>query len=256
MWISLFQTTEWSSPSLLSWMQCLIQATCSLMLENNHEILHLLYRKLGKAIWAICTQELQCMSQLRWQYAMWSVTWVTGLWALMHAFLDVSAILASEPSETAASQKALNSEREPESKFRVNFTSLFQPASLFLPQYLMSYILQQHTEVAFAELSAGMEHRWWTTFIKAKLISGVPPSEIRQYQLFKWMSTADGSCSTGHVQIFQGIMLCVLKALMAKSGGHTVLRKVGNNLLFSMSRKSVFRVKNKLLANIFLSNML
>lgn len=53
MWISLFQTTEWSSPSLLSWMQCLIQATCSLMLENNHEILHLLYGKLGKAIWAI-----------------------------------------------------------------------------------------------------------------------------------------------------------------------------------------------------------
>lgn len=37
--------------ALLSWMQCLIQATCSLVLENNHDILHLLYGKLGIAIW-------------------------------------------------------------------------------------------------------------------------------------------------------------------------------------------------------------
>jgi len=77
----------------------------------------------------------------------------------MHVFLGVSAIPASEPSETAASQKALNSEREPESKFRVNFTSLFQLASPFLSQYLMGYIPQQHTDGALAECSEGMEHR-------------------------------------------------------------------------------------------------
>lgn len=163
---SLLKSAECFSWSLLSWMWCLIQATCFLVPENNDDKLHLLYGKAGKAMGLHSGMAghvpAETLVKAR-NCSVHSLPFEQSYRGRNHPCLLSWAFLWSQSQgcqEQLQECKHVNSEGKLESELRVNFTPLFQPAPMFPFWMPHEAVPQNIIDGIRVECHTVMEHRW------------------------------------------------------------------------------------------------